>query len=333
MLPKLYFRRLKNNFLKKTNNLYITSCWLEFLEKTFGWETKYILFDEDKIPAIVKRKLNFAKIASSLPFAHAMPDLKLNNPQNYKDQLLKLGVAEFNYHGKIDSDIFKHYCINSIIKIDLTGFESSSDLFKKLNKDSIQRKINKAIKSEFKVEVLNDLKDYNNFQIIQTETRKRQGSPTYPNNFFINLKKHLKDYVNLFGIYHNGKLISGIITFNYNNYAVYAYGASESNEEYFKLGVNQLCLWESIKFAKENNNTIYDFGSTPNHHHSLMEYKLKWASFKEDLVYSYYSADNKPVPIINRASKAALLLERSIKLMPNSLFKLTTPYLLKMAVY
>jgi lipid II:glycine glycyltransferase (peptidoglycan interpeptide bridge formation enzyme) len=319
--------------LKKTNNLYTTIFWLEFLEETFNWEAKYLLFEEDKIPTIIKRKLDFAKIASSLPFAHVMPDLKLNNPQSFKDQIFKFGVNEFNYHGKIDADIFKHYCINSIIKIDLTSFESSSDLLKKLNKDSIQRKINKAIKSEFKVELLNEIKDYNIFQTIQTETRKRQGSPTYPNNFFINLKKHLKDYVNLFGIYHHGKLISGIITYNYDNYAVYAYGASESNEEYFKLGVNQLCLWESIKFAKENKNAIYDFGSTPNHHHSLMEYKLKWASFKEDLVYSYYSADNKPVPIINRESKAALLLERSIKSMPNSIFKHTTPYLLKMAVY
>lgn len=331
MQLKLYFRSLKIDKILK--NIYFTNNWLEFLEETFGWKAGYLHCDEDKIPVVIKRKLNFSKIASSLPFSHVMPDLELKKSQNFKEQLLKFGVNEFNYHGKIDAEIFKQYCINSIIKIDLKSFESSNTLFTKLNKDSIQRKINKASKSGFKVELLNDIKDYKNFQEIQSETRKRQGSPTYPNNFFINLKKHLKDYINLFGIYHNGKLISGIITFNYNKYAVYAYGASESNEEYYKLGVNQLCMWESIKFAKENNNSIYDFGSTPNHHHSLMEYKLKWASYKEDLIYSYFSFNNKPVPIIDRQSKAALMLERTIKVMPYSFFKLTTPHLLKMAVY
>jgi lipid II:glycine glycyltransferase (peptidoglycan interpeptide bridge formation enzyme) len=314
-------------------NIYFTNNWSAFLEDTFGWKSNNILLDEEKIPVIIKRKLNLKKIASTLPFAHALPDLTLNNFAYFEEQLLKLGVNEFNYHGKIDSNKFKHYCINSLIKIDLTQYESSDVLFSKFSKDSIQRKVNKAYKNEFKVELLNEKKDYENFQNIQTETRKRQGSPTYPLSFFTNLKKHLKEYSNLFGIYHNGKLISGIITFNYNNYAVYAYGASISNDEYFKLGVNQLCMWESIKFAKENNHTVYDFGSTPNHHQSLMEYKLKWASFKEELIYSYFSSQNKDVPIINRQSKTALLVERTIKAMPDSVFKYTTPYLLKMAVY
>lgn len=314
-------------------SIYFTNNWLEFLEETFGWKSNHILLDEEKIPVIIKRKLDFNKIASVLPFAHILPELELNNFQCFKEQLLRLGVKDFNYHGKINSNEFKHYCINSIIKIDLRQFETIDNLFNKFSKDSIQRKINKAYKSGFKVELLNRDIDYQNFNNIQSETRKRQGAPTYPNNFFINLKKHLKEYVNLFGIYHNGKLISGIITFNYNNYAVYAYGASESNEEYFKLGVNQLCMWESIKFAKEINSDIFDFGSTPNHHHSLMKYKLRWASFKEELIYSYYSIENNPVPIINRESKAILILERSIKAMPNYIFKHTTPYLLKMAVY
>lgn len=314
-------------------SIYFTNNWLEFLEETFGWKSNKILLGEEKIPVIIKHKLNLKKIASTLPFAHIVPELKLNNIQYFEEQLLKLGVKDFNYHGKINSSEFKHYCINSIIKIDLRQFETIDNLFSKFSKDSIQRKVNKAYKSGFKVELLNRDIDFHNFQNIQSETRKRQGSPTYPNRFFINLKKHLKDYVNLFGIYHNGNLISGIITYNYNNYAVYAYGASVSNEEYFKLGVNQLCMWESIKFAKENNSYIYDFGSTPNHHHSLMEYKLKWASYKEELIYSYYSIENNSIPIINRESKAVLMLENCIKAMPDYIFKQTTPYLLKMAVY
>jgi lipid II:glycine glycyltransferase (peptidoglycan interpeptide bridge formation enzyme) len=314
-------------------SIYSDDNWHAFLRDTFGWKINHLVIDNQHIPFVIKRKLDLKKIASSLPLVHRMPDLVLRNREAFVEELSKHDIGDFNYHGYIDAPFFSRYSINVIVKLNLKAYVSASEIFSNFSKDSIQRKVNKAVKSGFKVEHLHQLRNFEDFQEIQSETRKRQGSPTYPKNFFTNLKKHLGESVNLFGIYDNRQLISGIITFNYGGNAIYAYGASTSKDAYLKQGINQQCMWESIKFAKEGNCSVYDFGSTPNHHKSLLEYKLKWSNEKEDLFYSFFSISGKQIPVLDRQSGMAKLMEKVIHKMPDQVFKSVTPHLLKLAVY
>jgi lipid II:glycine glycyltransferase (peptidoglycan interpeptide bridge formation enzyme) len=314
-------------------SIYLSENWLSFLSETFGWKIHYLKLKQQDIPFVIKRRIDFQKIASSLPFVHQMPDIGKLSREEFETELLRHQISDFNYHGNIQSPFFSNYSIYSVIKLGLETSSSCDELFATFSKDSIQRKVTKAQKSGFTVSHLKEEKYFKQFQEIQSLTRQRQGSPTYPSNFFLLLKKHLGDRVNLFGIIHGSSLISGIVTFNFNGYAIYAYGASVPSEEYFKQGVNQLCMWESIKFAKTSGDKMYDFGSTPLHHQSLMEYKLKWGGKKEELVYSFYSKTGKKVPVINRESLMARMMEKAIHQMPFSVFKQITPQILIHAVY
>lgn len=317
------------------NSIYLTENWLNFLEDTFRWKVQFLRLAERDVPVVVKRRINLTKCASTLPFAHFLPDLAVEETESLKEQLDNFGVRDFNYHGLIVNPKLKTYSLNSTVQIDFSKHLTPDALLTSFHKDSIQRKIRRAQHSGIKVEVLTSERDFASFQTLQSETRKRQGAPTYPSDFFVKLRTHLgtAGLANLFGVFDNrGQLVSGIITFNYQGNSIYAYGASSVEHELYKAGANQLTMWASIQHAIKLGATVYDFGSTPNHHKTLMEYKLKWASQRHDLYYSFYSLDNSEVPTINRQSKSMIRLEKLIQKMPDFMFRKITPHLLRLAV-
>lgn len=318
-------------------SIYFSDNWLAFLQDTFGWRVQHInIGGGAPIPVIVKRRLGGSKIASTLPFAHALPQIDLENAEALRVELRRLGVNDFNYHGEIANSEVAVYSNNSIIEIDLSRFTNSDDLFRSFSKDSIQRKIRRAQQSGMKVELLTSDRDFSKFQELQSNTRKRQGAPTYPNNFFLKLREHLASngLISLYGIFNpKAQLVSGIITYNFQKTTVYAYGASIAEDELVRSGANQLCMWESIRQALQEGATLFDFGSTPNHHRTLLDYKLKWASKIRKLEYTFFSLEAKGPYIIDRQSRSALLLETAIKRMPDPVFRWATPILLKAAVY
>lgn len=325
----------------ENHSIYHTREWHQFLKETFGWRTKLISDHSDGklsffFPYIEKRSIGFRKKRISLPLSHHVPLLATNDYTVNWAELLHLtdGGLECKTGIHSSNDLIQQSIQNDLAVLDLAPYQSIEELFAAMHKSSIQRKIKKARKSGVEINEAASEADYQVFMDMEVETRMRQGSPIYPMSFFRNLYRvfHASGKVKLFIATVNEKPAAGIIFLHHNNTAIYAYGGSYSNDDWFKLGVNQLAMWAAIEDAFNSGCTKIDFGTSPRSQPSLLAYKLKWGAEKIELPTSYILPKGETPPIINREGKLSKMVSSAIQVMPKPLFTMLTPHLLKLAV-
>ena len=122
-------------------------------------------------------------------------------------------------------------------------------------------------------------------------TRKKHGLPPQPFSFFRNLHKYIiandLGFTSLANF--EGKNIAGAIYLQFGEKIIYKY--SSSYPDYLYLRGNNLIMWESIKYCKENNYKEIDFGITEPSNEGLRLYKKGWGT-EESVINLYrYSLD------------------------------------------
>lgn len=103
--------------------------------------------------------------------------------------------------------------------------------------------------------------DLEDFYKIMLETAKRDNFKTRSFLYFYNLLTEtslFEENVELFVAEYEGKIISGGIFVKYGNQMEYLYGANSN--EYRNVMASYLLQWEMIKYAKEENLKVYNFG-------------------------------------------------------------------------
>ena len=321
----------------KNSSFYHTRQWCEVLHNTFGWKMKSVeAFKKDELvfflPFVAKYRFDGKKYNISLPLSHRVgPAYKSGIKKELKhifETVKELG--HFEMHDKIPSGELISTSDHTQAVLDLSKFDDVDQVFNNLSKSSIQRKIKKAQKEEVVVKKESSNKSFADFSELQNRTRKRQGSPAYPGNFFTNIYKSFKntDYLDLFVAYYNKKPVAGVIFTYSKDMAVYSYGASVNTRELLRLGINQTVMWEAIKESHKNGKKIVDFGKTPNSHTSLKEYKEKWGAASHPLYYSYTEDINKHQ--INREGLLTRVVSWGLQKCPYVAFKKGSPYLLNL---
>lgn len=105
-----------------------------------------------------------------------------------------------------------------------------------------------------------DLKDF--YKILQ-ETCERDKFLVRSYEYFEDMWDYLveRGHAKLFMAEYNGEYISGTLALIFGEKAWYLYGASSN--EHRNVMPNYLIQWNMIKWAKENNCTLYDFRGVP----------------------------------------------------------------------
>jgi len=273
----------------------------------------------------------------SLPFSHCIKIL-YNNKENL-DNLLKsakklserLNLKYFEIrHG---SNLAKatdlldscHLCSSKLkLTHEINKIHNDFD-------SNVKRAIRKAEKSPLKIIHGNKLEHYYSFFKLTLETRKRQGSPCYPFQFFKNLYYGLtvKGKAKLYLACFQGEYIAGIIMLYHNRCAIYGYGASTSDKDYLKLRPNNLLFWHAIKKAHKNGYKVFDLGATPYSNKGLLRFKSGWGTEQNKLPYYYYLNSIESLPVIDRKGKLATLGNTVFKKMPLSVSRIIGPLILK----
>ena len=325
------------NKIKILNNysIYHSLEWHRFLEVTFHWKVKGIIAFKNSeivffVPFIQKHRLSKRKVNITLPFSHKVGVLYKDSIKNELENILdkiKQYINNLEIHDKITSNDFKICCLNYQTILNLKQFNTKEELFKSMDYKSVRYEINKALKSEIKIESIINNKTINDFYNCELETRHRQGAPIYPINFFHNLFKHIPESErSMFTAYKDDNILAGVIFFHYQNTTVYAYSASKQNSK--NVSATDLLLWNGIKNAFEKGYEIFDFGTTPIHLEGLKKYKEKWSASSHELYYSYF-----PDAItIKRDGFGVKIISSVLKNMPINLFKTISPKILKLAI-
>lgn len=318
-------------------NIYSTLLWGELIYSTYGYTpNNYLVIDNGKPVACFnlfeQSFLGRVKRFSQVPFSHNVPFLVddrydkealINFISNHFDN----AALVFKTDLVIENSEIQKRSFNYISKLQLSD---EATLWKGFNKSNVQRSLKKADKSELRLDDSNTLESYLTFYHLQALTRKKQGSPMYPRALFVNMYALLasaslaKCFLARDSL---GEPIAGIITLSFNGKTIYAYGGSSDSVENLAKRPNHFLMWHAIRSALNSGNQVFDFGSTPLTHHSLLRYKSYWGAQTEELVYSYINMDE--IRTINREGKLAIIASSLFQVMPVWLNKKVGPVLLK----
>ena len=329
-----------NHFIEQHSNanVYHLLEWHEVLKDTYGLSPVYVIAeDTNKIVGCIslmeiKGILKGTRLVS-LPLSHNVPILAnnsdislalLNFLETIKNKYKYIEIRDSNSTHFQYSQAINEY-INSQINLD--KFKSHDDYWTQL-KQRARRDIRKGF-SDVTVRKSENKEDFEILYELTSVSKRRQGAVSYPKSFFINLHKKMSHCTDLFIAYHNSTPLAGILILKFKSTSIYSYGGSLHNNLSNKYLPMDILFWEAIKHAFNQNQLVFDFGSSPKDHSTLIAFKEKWNPQHVNLTYKIMANNYKH---ISRNSLLANCLTRGFKIMPLSLNKIIGPYILKQAL-
>ncbi|WP_323761784.1 GNAT family N-acetyltransferase [Maricaulis sp.] len=308
--------------------VYHLKPWHDFLESVFGWPVGAVIGRDEAgqvtyfLPMVSKMGTSLKSARIALPLSHHVEPL--GTPSDWPAGVLPVqvhGAGEGHEGARVDGRV--------MTVLDMSAADDVDAVFKGFNKSSIQRKIKKAQKSNYSLTREASPACLDAFTAMQAETRRRQGSPTFPKSFFpqmaglIGTDFHMHTAVNA-----DGEAVASIIFIDDGETTIYGYGASLDRRDIWQDGVNQLVMWDAIEAAFARGRRKVDFGTSPKSQPNLVQYKEKWGGVSVDLPYLTIGGEGGGV---ERESAAVKLASSVLKRMPMPLFQLVSPMLLKLA--
>jgi CelD/BcsL family acetyltransferase involved in cellulose biosynthesis len=168
------------------------------------------------------------------------------------------------------------------------------ELFVRLQKDSIQRKIRRAEREALSYEEGRSEKLLSQFYALFVLTRRRHGAPPQPIDWFRNLVTCLGGRLKIRVASKAGRPIAGIVTLGHGDSMVYKYGGSDASAH--NLGAMPLLFWKAIQDAKKAGVQKLDFGRTDCDNEGLITFKDRWGSHRTELTYWRLSRQSAPIP-------------------------------------
>jgi len=287
-------------------SIFHTPGWLEALYRTYEYEP--IVYTTSAPGAPLANGIVFCRVRSwltgarmvSLPFADHCEPL-VENPAEGKEILGSLQCA-------LDRKEFKYFELRPLSASLLaeTGMQKSDsfcfhaldlhptlgELFQRLQKDSIQRKIRRAEREDLCYEEGTSeillKKFYHQFVL----TRRRHKVPPQPIDWFRNLVTCLGDRLKIRVASKDGRPVASILTLRHGDAMVYKYGGSDARVH--NWGAMPFLFWKAIQDAKGTGVRQFDFGRSDFDNTGLITFKDHWGSQRMELAYWRLPSQSAP---------------------------------------
>lgn len=158
-----------------------------------------------------------------------------------------------------------------------------TDLFRKLQKDSVQRKIRRAEREALLCKEGKSAEFMNEFYRLFLLTRRRHRVPPQPFAWFRNLLACMGERLTIRLVSHAGKAIAGILTLRFKDTLVYKYGCSDASVH--NLGAMPFLFWKTIEDAKANGFRELDLGRSDSDNIGLITFKDHLGAIRSALTY------------------------------------------------
>jgi CelD/BcsL family acetyltransferase involved in cellulose biosynthesis len=185
-------------------------------------------------------------------------------------------------------------------------------IFQRLHKDSIQRKIRRAEKEKIFYEAGRSQGLLDEFYRLVVMTRKRQQLLPQPRKWFANLIEEMGEGCQIRVARKGETPIAAIFTLQHGTSLIYKYGCS--NEEFHQLGGMPFLFWKLIEESKASGIHEIDFGRSDLDQPGLIAFKDKFGTSKKPLTYYRYTTKNVS-EMIN--SSGAQNIRKIFSVLPN----------------
>lgn len=191
------------------------------------------------------------------------------------------------------------YCLH---KIDLRGGED--DLFRRLHKDSIQRKIQRARREGLVYERGDDEILLRKLYSLLVKTRKRHGLPPQPFSWYSNLLTSMAGNLQIRIVSKDRQPVAGMLTLNFKSSVVYKYGGSDAT--FNNLGGMPFLFWMTMTESRREGLTELDLGRSDCDNEGLVTFKNRLGGIRSQL--TYWRCSRTTSDSVIRFSKGAKLL-------------------------
>ena len=178
----------------------------------------------------------------------------------------------------------------------LLELNAQPDNILKRFRDSNRRSIRKAVKSGVEIHQSNSLHSMQEFHRLHCLTRKRHKLPAQPFQFFKKIHEHIISKKSGFIVkaIYNDKIIGAAVFFHFGKKAMFKFGASDLRYQYLRM--NNLIMWEAIRWYANNGYESFCFGRTDMENVGLRQFKQGWGA--KEYVIKYFKYDLKTDSII-----------------------------------
>ena len=274
--------------------------WLEALSRTYGYEP--LMLTRASADKPLNGGIVFCRVSSwitgtrlvSLPFSDHCDPL-LNNAEEFCEfaewlqaqsnwqrwryvEIRPLSRIQEGNHGLQPSH---SYCFH---ELDLTP--SLEKIFRGLDKDSIQRRIQRAEREGLSYEVGRSAGLVEEFYRLLLITRRRHHLLPQPRLWLKNLVECMGANVEVRVARNSNVPIAAMLTLRHRSSVIYKYGCSD--DKFHNFGGVPFLFWKLIEESKASGAAKIDFGRSDFDQESLINFKDKFGTSKKLLKYYRY---------------------------------------------
>jgi FemAB-related protein (PEP-CTERM system-associated) len=162
------------------------------------------------------------------------------------------------------------------------------------------------------------------FYNVFVVNKRRLGSPAFPLQQFEAVRDYFGREAELLTIWHEKRLVAGVISFFYEDRVMPYYGASLP--EAFSLAVNDFMYWELMREACLAGYKIFDFGRSREGTGSY-DFKRHWGFEPKPLAYQYILVNGSGIPNLSPGNPRLQLFIETWKRLPLPMVKRIGPML------
>jgi len=194
---------------------------------------------------------------------------------------------------------------------------SAEELWQRLHRDSIQRRVRKAEREKLEYEEGRSESLVARLVQLLELTRDRHRVPIQPRAWFRNLVECFGPAASIRVVSKGGTPVAGLLTLSHGTRVVYKYGGSDVR--YNALGGMPLLFWRMIQDAKRSGAQELDLGRTDRDNIGLAVFKERWGAQRSTLTYWRSPGDATPP----QASRTLAMARRAFYRLPIRLRRAT----------
>ncbi len=303
-------------FLNKEEHLiFHTLKYKKFIEEAFGCQYTFVSVVDNEtiqttIPMVkIKSKLFDNKIISSAYLEYGGFAGKTEFVKEMVNAIDKKYKNNFNFleiRGgleKFDPILSKKMIKKNLYKRFVLKLDQEEKVWKNIQK-SKRKAIKKALKSlEIKEVPITDL---NKLYHLYLKNMRQFGSPPYSKKYFLSFYENMvnNNLGKIYGAYYQGKLISALVGFCYQDRVHIIIAISDNNYKQFRP--NDAVHWTFIKWACNNDYQFFDFGRV-REESGQFEYKRKWGPELLELPSYFLLWQTREIPVVDPSQYASLV--------------------------
>lgn len=313
------------------SSVFHTRGWLSALQETYGYNP--VVFTTSASGRPLKNGLVFCEVKSwitgrrlvSLPFSDHCDPL-VDSPTERADIL-----ADVREH--ISRNHYKYAEVRPISTEGPEGLAATDlrpsekfylhmlsmdppleTLYRGLHKDCIQRKVRRAEREELRYEQGRSESLLRKFYQLLLRTRRRQGLPPQPLQWFGHLIASMGDQLTIRVASKDNRPVAAIMTLSFKKTVTYKYGCSDERFNHF--GGTPFLFWKTIQEAKAQGMSQLDLGRSETDNTGLVKFKDRLGPSRMDL--KYYRLASGTMPKLLPDSRRAQLLKRCVCHIPDA---------------